>query len=92
MKGDPRTLLEHAAEIDDDGFSDRVMRALPAPRGATPRAAVVVGFTTAACALSYVVAGKEALARGLTGAMPAVLLLGVMFMLLTAVTAIAAED
>lgn len=70
-------VLDETPDIRDDGFTARVMTAIaadaPAPLSARARAAIVLGFALAACALAYVVSGggvlPEAIAKGVHGAL-----------------------
>jgi hypothetical protein len=57
-----RGVLEDAPQVDDDGFTARVMAALPPPRGrllARVRSAILFGSAAAACGGAYALHGPR---------------------------------
>jgi len=93
---DPRSILDEPLDIADDGFTDRVMRAIPQRRAA--RGPIVLGCAAAACAASYALTGQDGVTRTLApafhaGAAPAAVLAAAMAILIAAaMAAVAAEE
>jgi hypothetical protein len=103
QKDDLQALLERPSYIPDEGFTERVVRALPAqrrvdvPRGPASRhTAIVLGSATAACAAAYAFSG-EALGRAAAAAFrataaPAAMLVALALLTLAAVVGVVLEE